>query len=475
MDSDACSNSSRSSSPDLVVDDTVGSFFSNKMFQAYCREEGAARAAGQGRSERCAGGGKSKNHDDLKEGDGQDLRLKVNSRERKRMHDLNQAMDGLREVMPYAQGPSVRKLSKISTLLLARNYILMLSSSLDEMKKLVGDVYGAGGAQSRSSHARIPPPAPTTHLPLHPLAQSLHSLVGGAASGLHHPSPPPPPAPHSPPSASYLGFPHAPVQSLLKDPLHLACSYRHFPGMPCPCSLCQPLTTTSSLHSLAMGKVFRASPVRRTGEEGGSYQCKVPEHRGKRLMDKVEIRGEIKRCNSLHPPAPDLLLHEGSEWGWTIAVPGTQRPGQAKLSCLGHRPPPFNLHFIMVTSAAGPKGLTPRLPQRRLAVIYGAIDTVKSSCHYSGTVSCGTSQWGKAAASPAQRGLLCVGTSAPASPGPLTLVPLVLPLGPSVFGHRWKREAEHIVGISMICLPCCCPPSFRWIIRDIDSCKAGVS
>ncbi|XP_014066024.1 oligodendrocyte transcription factor 3-like [Salmo salar] len=256
MDSDAGSNSSRSSSPDLVVDDSMGSFFSNKMFQAYCQEEGAARAAGQGRADRCAGGGKSKTRADLKEGDDvQDLRLKVNGRERKRMHDLNQALDGLREVMPYAQGPSVRKLSKISTLLLARNYILMLSSSLEEMKKLVGDVYGGSGAQSRTSHPRITLPAPTAHLPLHPLAQSLHSLVGSTASALHHPSPPPAPAPHSPPSASYMGFHHASVQSLLKDPLHLASSYRHFPGMPCPCSLCQPLpTTTSTLHSFSMGK-----------------------------------------------------------------------------------------------------------------------------------------------------------------------------------------------------------------------------
>ncbi|ELR58076.1 Oligodendrocyte transcription factor 2, partial [Bos mutus] len=65
----------------------------------------------------------------------QQLRLKINSRERKRMHDLNIAMDGLREVMPYAHGPSVRKLSKIATLLLARNYILMLTNSLEEMKR----------------------------------------------------------------------------------------------------------------------------------------------------------------------------------------------------------------------------------------------------------------------------------------------------------------------------------------------------
>ncbi|KAM9842035.1 oligodendrocyte transcription factor 4 [Aulostomus maculatus] len=260
MDSDAGSTCSRSSSPDLVVDDSAGSFFSNKMFQSYCQANRGDREAEQSRTGDCGGGDKVKSRTQLSKEEMQDLRLKVNSRERKRMHDLNQAMDGLREVMPYAHGPSVRKLSKISTLLLARNYILMLSSSLEEMKKLVGDVYGAGAAvQSRTTaHPTITPAAPTAHLPLHPLAQSLHSLVGSNPSTLQHHSPSPAttvaPAPHSPPSASFLGF-HAPVQGLLKDPLHLTSSYRHFPGMPCPCSLCQPLPTpTSTLHSLSMNK-----------------------------------------------------------------------------------------------------------------------------------------------------------------------------------------------------------------------------
>lgn len=258
MDSDAGSTCSRSSSPDLVVDDSAGNFFSNKMFQTYCRENRADSETGEARMVRCSGGGKTKNRSELSKDEVQDLRLKVNSRERKRMHDLNQAMDGLREVMPYAQGPSVRKLSKISTLLLARNYILMLSSSLEEMKKLVGDVYGgSAGIQSRTAaHPAVTAAAPTAHLPLHPLAGSLHSLVGSTPSALQHhtTSTTAVPAPHSPPSASFLGF-HAPVQGLLKEPLHLTSSYRHFPGMPCPCSLCQPLpTTTSTLHSLSMTK-----------------------------------------------------------------------------------------------------------------------------------------------------------------------------------------------------------------------------
>ncbi|TSU62992.1 DNA excision repair protein ERCC-1 [Bagarius yarrelli] len=92
----------------------------------------------------------------------QELRRKINSRERKRMQDLNLAMDALREVMvPYSSSPNSslgaggglqhpylplgaspngRRLSKISTLVLARNYILLLGSSLQEMRRLLGEV-----------------------------------------------------------------------------------------------------------------------------------------------------------------------------------------------------------------------------------------------------------------------------------------------------------------------------------------------
>ncbi|XP_013399744.1 oligodendrocyte transcription factor 2-like [Lingula anatina] len=65
------------------------------------------------------------------------LRLRINMRERQRMHDINSALDGLRQVMPYGHGPSVKKLSKMATLLLAKNYIITLTRSLEEMKKLV--------------------------------------------------------------------------------------------------------------------------------------------------------------------------------------------------------------------------------------------------------------------------------------------------------------------------------------------------
>lgn len=70
----------------------------------------------------------------------EDVRLRVNSRERQRMHDLNSALDGLRQALPYSHGPSVKKISKMATLVLARNYIVMLNKSLDEMKKLVTEM-----------------------------------------------------------------------------------------------------------------------------------------------------------------------------------------------------------------------------------------------------------------------------------------------------------------------------------------------
>ena len=48
-------------------------------------------------------------------------RVKANSRERSRMHGLNNALDALREHVPcYSK---TQKLSKIETLRLARNYI----------------------------------------------------------------------------------------------------------------------------------------------------------------------------------------------------------------------------------------------------------------------------------------------------------------------------------------------------------------
>jgi hypothetical protein len=78
-------------------------------------------------------------------------RLSINARERRRMHDLNDALDDLRSVIPYAHGPSVRKLSKIATLLLAKNFIMMQSNMIEELKKEVSYLLANAAASSSSS------------------------------------------------------------------------------------------------------------------------------------------------------------------------------------------------------------------------------------------------------------------------------------------------------------------------------------
>nr|XP_022291763.1 uncharacterized protein LOC111103056 [Crassostrea virginica] len=65
-----------------------------------------------------------------------DIRLRINSRERQRMHELNDALDALRKVLPNPHGSSLKKLSKLSTLVQAREHILSLSRSIEEMKRL---------------------------------------------------------------------------------------------------------------------------------------------------------------------------------------------------------------------------------------------------------------------------------------------------------------------------------------------------
>ncbi|XP_006110078.1 LOW QUALITY PROTEIN: class E basic helix-loop-helix protein 22, partial [Myotis lucifugus] len=90
-----------------------------------------------GGSSGAGGGGSSSSSSSKKSKEQKALRLNINARERRRMHDLNDALDELRAVIPYAHSPSVRKLSKIATLLLAKNYILMQAQALEEMRRLV--------------------------------------------------------------------------------------------------------------------------------------------------------------------------------------------------------------------------------------------------------------------------------------------------------------------------------------------------
>ncbi|KAK7938787.1 hypothetical protein WMY93_002113 [Mugilogobius chulae] len=234
MESDTSRVSSRPSSPE--VDDIFMSTLKKSMHgfagtvsstQSDSPSEAALRGLSAAEEEALALRMSKKDRKLLSENELQSIRLKINSRERKRMHDLNVAMDGLREVMPYAHGPSVRKLSKIATLLLARNYILMLSNSLEEMKRLVSEIYGSSGhhgafhpsacgtMRTRAPCPRIPPFSPRSAPPAAPPVSSA-SLS-------------------APLSVSSVRAPHG----LLKAPP--ASSFQHWgvSGMPCPCSMCQ--------------------------------------------------------------------------------------------------------------------------------------------------------------------------------------------------------------------------------------------
>lgn len=166
----------------------------------------------------------------------QQLRLKVNSRERRRMHDLNSALDALREVMPYAHGPSVRKLSKIATLLLAKNYILMLNRSLDEMRRLLPPEYLqrlAAGGPSVPVEVPVEPSAerPSSSTPIQKV--SLEHLLGSSPIAAT-PTPPPP----MPPVCTVS----PPVTSAHQH----AAPWQHSPSAGCPCPQCR----LAALHSI---------------------------------------------------------------------------------------------------------------------------------------------------------------------------------------------------------------------------------
>ncbi|XP_050788599.1 oligodendrocyte transcription factor 2-like [Gopherus flavomarginatus] len=187
MDSDVASTSSRASSPEP---EEAGS--PQLLFEAFCREPAAPQQGPGGAGGKLRGGRKAQSDEQQ-----QEQRLKVNSRERRRMHDLNQALDGLRAVMPYAQGPAVRKLSKLATLLLARSYILALSGSLQDMRRLLSELHPL---------PRLRP------VPASPSACSLAAAPG------------------------YLGFRAEPPRTAAGP---LGPFYRHSSGSPCLCSFCQ--------------------------------------------------------------------------------------------------------------------------------------------------------------------------------------------------------------------------------------------
>lgn len=172
------------------------------------------------------------------------------------------------------------------------------------------------------------------------------------------------------------------------------------------------------------------------------------------LTDEVEIRGEIKRCNSsvpLQPPSPWELwieldnshARDTKTGGGQALVPGTQAPSiqstfhHGNKRCWAKRP----------DTSPATKAVSSNLwgywhCKEPLSVLWDCqlwdVPVGGGSCQPS--PGRGLLWWGQAL----RHHLV---------PGPLTLGSWVLPLGPPLFGHRWEWEAEHIVGISGVGLP----------------------
>uniref|UniRef100_A0A0M3HZ58 BHLH domain-containing protein n=2 Tax=Ascaris TaxID=6251 RepID=A0A0M3HZ58_ASCLU len=112
-----------------------------------------------------AGSEKSSKLDALNEEEQSVLRMSINSRERKRMHDLNDALDDLRQCLPYSQNANSRKMSKINTLLLASNWIRQLTNTNNELRRQLEELRGRSGDGSAWPSGASPTstlPSPTT-------------------------------------------------------------------------------------------------------------------------------------------------------------------------------------------------------------------------------------------------------------------------------------------------------------------------
>ncbi|CAL8320252.1 unnamed protein product [Merluccius merluccius] len=192
-----------------------------------------------------------KSQRDLSPEEQQELRRKINSRERRRMQDLNVAMDALREVMvPYASSsspsspsspsshshhpgaPPGRRLSKISTLVLARNYILLLGSSLQEMRRLLGEVsVGVGGVNAGPvPRLLLAGGWPLISGPSHLLLSPESLLTTAASSSSSTPS-------HSTAKCAILS--PGPVEAPLGAPVQWSSVGAPGGGSLCPCSVCR--------------------------------------------------------------------------------------------------------------------------------------------------------------------------------------------------------------------------------------------
>ncbi|KAM6963527.1 class A basic helix-loop-helix protein 15 [Tautogolabrus adspersus] len=110
---------------------------------------GSLRSRGRKRQGGAGGGGRRRRQHGSSNKERSIRRLESNERERQRMHKLNNAFQALQEAIPHVK--TDKKLSKIETLTLAKNYIKSLTSIILDM----GACLPAEGVPSEASAAKL--------------------------------------------------------------------------------------------------------------------------------------------------------------------------------------------------------------------------------------------------------------------------------------------------------------------------------
>uniref|UniRef100_A0A3P8U2K9 Class A basic helix-loop-helix protein 15 n=1 Tax=Amphiprion percula TaxID=161767 RepID=A0A3P8U2K9_AMPPE len=111
---------------------------------------GSLRSGGGNRQGGGGGGGRRRRQYGSSTKERSIRRLESNERERQRMHKLNNAFQALREAIPHVK--TDKKLSKIETLTLAKNYIKALTTIILDVS---GACLPAGGVPSEASAAKL--------------------------------------------------------------------------------------------------------------------------------------------------------------------------------------------------------------------------------------------------------------------------------------------------------------------------------
>uniref|UniRef100_A0A914P700 BHLH domain-containing protein n=1 Tax=Panagrolaimus davidi TaxID=227884 RepID=A0A914P700_9BILA len=137
------------------------------------------------------------------------LRQCINSRERKRMHNLNSALDQLRNSLPNSKNPATKKLSKINTIVTASEWIVRLMQENDMLRKKLSDLgtsipplqFSISTMSHQNHHLQHPSPPFISSSPKgnrEEIKQPKKKVATPKATAAVAAPPPPPPPPLDP-------------------------------------------------------------------------------------------------------------------------------------------------------------------------------------------------------------------------------------------------------------------------------------